>query len=295
MIAPEGSLLEKSSKGQTQNFKLTQLRNPRTGKGSLYGLSAKDDLVSVFEVQRASNEKGGSLFIDDDVISDGSIAIMTPIDPLFLVFPSLSIANAKNSMFTTLDNIVADDREFDYSFLCSCKGFQEQLKHLCDFKESDDIIAFKLNRDKYLAWLTAKVNCIKDIIRAKGIRTTVGCASSSDFIESDMAKHEDFLRAALEIVCGYVDKETEAQLFSTFNMGHVVMNTKPVVKRDTSTCTAPAENTGSGKENDQSMYSVPLQARPKVNPKKRKTKKEEQMEKAAKRSQKMTAFFQMKT
>ncbi|SCV71365.1 BQ2448_2953 [Microbotryum intermedium] len=89
LILPEGGV---SGTEGLQNHRFLRLPHPRTRRPSLL-LANQSGAGALFEVQRV--DQGGSTrtwFVDQEVVDDGSLLLLTPFDPLFLVIPlSLSL------------------------------------------------------------------------------------------------------------------------------------------------------------------------------------------------------------
>ena len=83
---------EPADAGGTREF--VSLPHPRTGKDCRYMRRGE----SVLELQMAKPPEGrGSWFIGDLVKQDGSVQLVSEIDPIFLVAPLLATASAHAS------------------------------------------------------------------------------------------------------------------------------------------------------------------------------------------------------
>lgn len=84
-------------------MKIVKLRHPHTGTGSLFAFSHKDSkvfevnifedgrrlLISICLIFYSFDLSYRSWFVDDSVVSDGSLLLTTQVDPLFIVIPYL--------------------------------------------------------------------------------------------------------------------------------------------------------------------------------------------------------------
>lgn len=121
-------------------------------------------LVSKDKIQECNvlKKKYSSWFVDNSVISDGSLYIWSPIDPLFLLLPALERAQLQGS-FCSVEHIVEgmDCGEDGYRLHQLIEKKSNQLKVVCDWKENSGETYFKLNNEKVLAWLGRKVEVLE--------------------------------------------------------------------------------------------------------------------------------------
>lgn len=193
LIAPEqdGSQVENDDQFVT-------LPHPKTGHGLQYLL--KGNGTEIFEVVKFS-EQPRSWFIDNHVLQDGSLYVVTRFDPLFMVLPFLKNSSSK---FMTLDHILQDS-EFQLIGKISKCITQDDLKLLCDVKGEDDLIVCKLNDEKVISWLKTKVRQTKD--RLQDLKVSASGAQASTFVRSKKAREstqEDYLRYAYGLLSDYI-------------------------------------------------------------------------------------------
>jgi ribonuclease H2 subunit B len=110
--------------------------------------------AQIYELQSVQPRKFGSWFIDERISSDSSYLMASKFDPKFLVLPFLE----KATKFSPLDQIVT------YVEGCDRIPLQYQMQwnmgDICDVNDQlgDDMILYRMNKDKTLAWLRSKVD-----------------------------------------------------------------------------------------------------------------------------------------
>jgi ribonuclease H2 subunit B len=112
----------------------------------------------------ATNKSYGSYFVDSTVISDGSLCICSPLDPLYFVLPYVSEHN--NNKWMPLDQVISTFSGTIQNALCTY-----QLKNLMDFKQlgddEDDLLLCRYNESKTIVWLKSKYMLCVEGIRKK--------------------------------------------------------------------------------------------------------------------------------
>ncbi|KAI5449995.1 hypothetical protein NCC49_003886 [Naganishia albida] len=122
-VFPE-EVLSLDAQGAADSHAFLRLPHPRNNQPSLYlsytpkanedapnaepaVANTKCRVDGLLEVQKVEPEAKRSWFLEQNVISDGSLMMMTPIDPLFLVIPL--VASLLSSRFKPTANIKADN------------------------------------------------------------------------------------------------------------------------------------------------------------------------------------------
>lgn len=176
------------------------LPHPKTGHRLQYLL--KGNGTELFEVVKFS-EQPRSWFIDNHVLQDGCVYVVTRFDPLFMVLPFLKNSSSK---FMTLDHILQDSDHQFIGKISKCIT-RDDLRLLCDVKGEDDLVVCKLNDDKVIAWLKTKVEQTKDCLQNVSIISASG-SQASTFIRSSKNARDctqgDYLRYALGLLSDYI-------------------------------------------------------------------------------------------
>ncbi|KAJ1409652.1 ribonuclease H2, subunit B [Ochromonadaceae sp. CCMP2298] len=107
----------------------------------------------LYEVQVAQPRKHGSWFINQRVCSSGSIHLVSKLDPRFLCLPFL----AKSTKYSPLDQVVHLPEQYARFPFGAAGGWK--LHEICDVNDKlgDDMILYRYNESKVLAWLQGKV------------------------------------------------------------------------------------------------------------------------------------------
>ncbi|KAG6829560.1 hypothetical protein H0H87_010892 [Tephrocybe sp. NHM501043] len=132
--------------------------------------------TKIYEVQAVSPPDSRSWFLGEEVVSDGKLLIVTPIDPAFLLLPILQAAQPierSTGTFRQADDIFeeaavkfqnltrADHAPFlqkDIIKFGSLECTHNALRHICDVKEiSPDIVVYRLSEAKVSDYLRTKV------------------------------------------------------------------------------------------------------------------------------------------
>ncbi|KIK09908.1 hypothetical protein K443DRAFT_671222 [Laccaria amethystina LaAM-08-1] len=157
-----------------------RLPHPRTGSLSLF-LSSKvpaDASISktrIFEVQAVAPPDERSWFIGDEVVADGRLLLITPIDPTFLLFPILQGTSSQTN-FRTADDLFEEavrilitsvpsenaekpllDTKDIFAF-ASMSCTHTALRHVCEVKEvTQGIVVYRYSPSKVIDYLRRKV------------------------------------------------------------------------------------------------------------------------------------------
>lgn len=204
-IAPE-SAVHSDECGSTEPV-FIKFPHPRTGKELQFLLSHSGE--KVFEVLRFKEEPR-SWFVEDSVQKDGSLYLITPIDPLFLILPYLTKFSQK---FRTLEQLLVDESHPSVSALTGCLS-SDELLNICDAKGDDDLQVYRLNSDKTVAWLKAKVEQTADCVSSSGVHVSKG-SQSATFVRSKRhtgASRADCVRYAFGLVSDYLSLQWSESL-----------------------------------------------------------------------------------
>jgi len=183
----------------------------------------------IYELQSVQPRKYGSWFLDQRISSDSTYLMASKFDPKFLLLPFLE----KSTRYSPLDQIV--------TYVEGCDRIPLQfhaewgLGDVCDINDQlgDDMILYRLNADKTLAWLCTKVNntahffCKK---RMKALATqvstfNVGAQSSQGKIVKDSDTNNDDIVVgmedkieALSIICDLLSEDLTDRLLASYKV-----------------------------------------------------------------------------
>ncbi|KAK9858466.1 hypothetical protein WJX84_004902 [Apatococcus fuscideae] len=135
------------------------LCHPRTGGGAAFVLA--DGVLH--EVNRHQPSLG-SWFIGDQVLSDGSLYLLTCMDPLFLVIPILETSRQKteseSGMFCSFEQVL-DSSEEAQSLHCLADLILPRLRCICDVRQLGTDTFYRLDDARVLCWMQIKLQRLK--------------------------------------------------------------------------------------------------------------------------------------
>ncbi|XP_078379595.1 ribonuclease H2 subunit B-like isoform X1 [Oculina patagonica] len=204
-VAPESAVCAQDC-GETEPV-FIKIPHPRTGKEQQFLLSHSGE--KIFEVLQFKEEPR-SWFVEDSVQKDGSLYVITPVDPLFLILPYLTKFSQK---FRTLEQLLLDEGHPSISRLTGCLT-SEEILNICDIKGDDDLQVYRLNNDKAIAWLKTKVEQTADCVSSSGVHVSKG-SQSATFVRSKRhtdASRADYVRYAFGLVSDYLSSKWSESL-----------------------------------------------------------------------------------
>ncbi|KAK7005697.1 ribonuclease H2, subunit B, partial [Favolaschia claudopus] len=225
-----------------------RLPHPRTGLASLFlpqnprrnDGSTRD---AILEVQAIAPTNARSWFMGQEVVSDGKLLVMTPIDPAFLLIPILqsvypengergkfrpadeifedAAANLEESSSSTADKdsslIISRDDVAQFTSMECCNA---ALKRVCDVKEiTEDITVYRFSPEKVVEWLRLKVERLSRPETVEISRTMVRNLAKDGLMEDGK---EELLklgrvRAACDLVAQYIPPPIRNLLIASYD------------------------------------------------------------------------------
>ncbi|GBP41590.1 Ribonuclease H2 subunit B [Eumeta japonica] len=202
-------LLAKETLFENKSFVIISLPHPATENLVNYCLDEK--LKKMYEIV-TYDEPYRSWFIGETVKSDGSIQILTPINPLFVILPLLRKECISRAV--PLDDLLSEknfDKIIDYI---------SDIDKIADLKASADVKAYKYNEEKTLNWLESRVRKLAKVLRHKNIHVTTGSMSStfvSSNINNDDIDEEFYIKYGYELISEYIQDDLMEVLKKRFN------------------------------------------------------------------------------
>uniref|UniRef100_A0A915KHX8 Ribonuclease HI subunit B n=1 Tax=Romanomermis culicivorax TaxID=13658 RepID=A0A915KHX8_ROMCU len=109
------------------------------------------------------DETNRSWLCSNNVSSDGSFVLSTPIDPLFLILPYLE--EYASSRFIPYDHLFTD-LQFPNLHKLKCSSIVADLHFIADMKKLDEYVAvYRFSSEKTLEWLHLKVRALIDALK----------------------------------------------------------------------------------------------------------------------------------
>ncbi|CAF4915534.1 unnamed protein product [Pieris macdunnoughi] len=192
-------MLIKDTLFNNNSFRIITLPHPAHGSPSKYVLDKSNK--KMYEVVTFS-EPFRSLFIGETVKSDGSIMLVTPVNPVFLALPRLR--EQCTSRAVPLEDLLSE------------KGFHEivefigDLECVADLKGSAELKAYKYSEVKTIEWLESKVRKLATLLKNKQIHVTSGSSSAtfvSSTLNNDSIDEEFYLKYAHGIISEYLEDD----------------------------------------------------------------------------------------
>lgn len=199
-----------------------------------------------FEIQKSQLGKYASWFINQQVNSSKHIYLGSQVDPRFLLLPYFEAAGSR---FSPLEQIV-------HSSTIATKGDGVRILPLTHWKQwrmeevfdvndklGDDMILFRYNKDKTLAWLQGKVNKVALVLAkqrrlleqrsqslfAPSFRSGSAAPSHTTNTPTDIAVDRHDTKLAVEIVCDNLSDALVAELVAAvgFTVAEIMVTKAP--------------------------------------------------------------------
>ncbi|KAH9979172.1 ribonuclease H2, subunit B [Russula compacta] len=242
---PDGGLVSSTS--------FLRLPHPRTALPSLFlpyrraqrdSPSTSGDEWGILEVQSVSPPNQRSwFFTEGEVISDGKLLVMTPIDPSFLLIPILQAIKPNDGsagVFQPLDDIFdeavpkivqavngrASDDEFppisqeDLLFLTGCDCVVKALKRICDVQNiTPELTVYRYSEDKMTEYLQAKVFRLSKHSAAEKSRTIIRSLAKDGLMDDGKENLLELgrIKAACNLVSQYVTHDLYSALVAKYD------------------------------------------------------------------------------
>ncbi|KAH9992609.1 ribonuclease H2, subunit B [Russula vinacea] len=217
-----------------------RLPHPRTALPALF-LPYR---LGILEVQSVSPPNQRSwFFTEGEVISDGKLLVMTPIDPAFLLIPILLAIKPNDGsagLFQPLDDIfdeampkivravnggTSDDKfppisQEDMLFLTRCDCIVNALKRICDFQNiTPELTVYRYSEDKVIEYLQTKVSRLSKHVVAEKSRTLIRNLAKDGLMDDGKENLLELgrLRMACNLVSQYVTRDVYSALIAKYD------------------------------------------------------------------------------
>jgi hypothetical protein len=136
----------------SEQFHFIQLCHPRTKQEQSYAIDHQSK--TIFELIQCTRSHSSWFINDQHVLPDGSLYMVTPINLIFLLLPSLwSQARTDSIPLTTIINNSFKQLQLEENFIL------EKLNSICDIDSEQSFI--KLNDEKLIIWLSDRIDRLK--------------------------------------------------------------------------------------------------------------------------------------
>ncbi|KAJ3923958.1 ribonuclease H2, subunit B [Lentinula edodes] len=202
------TILDGTTVQRVNNGSFIRLPHPRTGLPTLF-LPYQTALSStISELQAVEPINARSWFIENEVISDGKLLLITSVDPAFLLVPILRSFSPKNGslgQFRTADDIFEEAASKleqssskdsietisakDVATFASMNCCKDALTRICDSQElPPDIMVYRFSPTKYVEYLKLKVLKLLEANVIEGSRTLVRSLAKDGLMEDGNEK-----------------------------------------------------------------------------------------------------------
>ncbi|KAJ3507547.1 hypothetical protein NLJ89_g6244 [Agrocybe chaxingu] len=231
-----------------QPLQILRLPHPRTGLPSLFlplehlqlSSSVDSSNTGILEIQAVCPPDERSWIVGGDVVADGKMLTMTPIDPAFLLLPILQTTqpiDGSSVQFRTLDDLFEEatnkleislqeggkttaPRTQDIHRLCSLACTRKALSRLCEVREiSPEIIVYRYSPTKFLKYLRAKVTYLESSVVLDKSQTVTRNLAKEGLMDDE---REDLLclgrtQACCDLLSQYLPSEIYATLLASYD------------------------------------------------------------------------------
>ncbi|TFK20976.1 hypothetical protein FA15DRAFT_688935 [Coprinopsis marcescibilis] len=215
--------------GSNGGIEYLSLPHPRTGL--LVLLFPTPD--AILELQAVSPHAGRSWFLGDEVVSDGRLVMMTPIDAALLLIPILQ--RAQSDVYRTAEDIFEEaTNSFAESLALTSPMLLQKsvdsfvslpctlraLRQLCDVKDfGPETIVYRYSAEKAKKYITAKINRLESSKSLDLSRTIVRNLAKDGLMEDGREKLLSLGRkkAAIDLVSQYLSPELKRDIVSSYD------------------------------------------------------------------------------
>ncbi|KIK67208.1 hypothetical protein GYMLUDRAFT_238529 [Collybiopsis luxurians FD-317 M1] len=228
------SILEENSSNT-----FIRLPHPRTGFPTLF-LPQKN---RIFELQAVEPVNSRSWFVENQVVSDGRLLILTLLDPVFLLVPilrSLLPKDGSQGHFRTSDDIFEEavskmEEKFSKEPLEAARAKEIRtftslecctlaLSLICDIQNiPPDIIVYRFSYTKLVQYLQLKVQNLINSGLIDGSRTLVRNLAKDGLMEDGNEKllESGRLKVGCDLVGQYLPPDIRAMLVASYSFSEL--------------------------------------------------------------------------
>ena len=226
------------------------------------------------------------------VVQDGSLQMITRVDPLFIILPNLIVSK---KLFKSLEDIIGEDKGATI-MIKIFETNEKTISLIADVKELDNEIYYRLDEKKLILWLKAKVNqiikCLQHLnINVSSTSTKVANFSSARETKAD---EKDYVGYALNLLSKYLPEDIFTSMSEIYHLKEEVEpEPKPVTNSTPKGQKRPIGGVKCEPIDNYCTEEVPVNGASK---KARLTRSQKELEKASKQSgiRSISTFFTKK-
>ncbi|KAJ3989880.1 ribonuclease H2, subunit B [Lentinula detonsa] len=237
------TILDGNTVQRVNNGSFIRLPHPRTGLSALFLPHQTPSGSTISELQVVEPINSRSWFIGNEIIADGRLLMIMPVDPAFLLVPilrSVSPRNGTPGQFRTLDDIFEEAAmkleqssskdstgtisTKDLATFASLDCCKDSITRVCDRQDlPPDIIVYRFSPTKFIEYLKLKVeNLLKsDVI--EGSKTLMRSLAKDGLMEDG---NEDLLQAgrlkiACDLIAQYIPSDLRTLLSASYDFAEL--------------------------------------------------------------------------
>lgn len=211
--------------------------HPRTGIPSLFLPHEQPDGAKslLLEVQAVAPPHPRSWFLREEVVEDGKLLMMTPIDPAFLLIPLLRVTQPTTGSgnFLPPDDLIEEAASKlasenpattlspdDVQQLSSLRCIQAAMRHVCEYKEvTAEVVVYRYSAERVQTYLRTKAARLSQKDVSELSRTLTRSFAKDGLMEDgkDDILIAARLRAACELVSQYLARDVYESLISSYD------------------------------------------------------------------------------
>ncbi|GFR02743.1 ribonuclease H2 subunit B [Trichonephila clavata] len=189
-------------------YTIIRLKHPKSNSAVLCALDSSNKLHEIVHF----TEEFSSWFVEDSVIQDGRIFLMTIVDPLFFILPYVN----QDGKFCPLEDLLVDENFPDVHYLLKCCN-SDELLNIFDAKDAAGYKVFCYNKTKTLHWLQKKVDYLTTTLKSNDININDGSKAAS--LQTDDKENPEVLQNfACHLISDYLSKELCLDLFKSLGI-----------------------------------------------------------------------------
>ncbi|KAF7428249.1 hypothetical protein PC9H_007470 [Pleurotus ostreatus] len=247
-----------------EHFAFFRLPHPRTGSPSMFlPYAARVGTSSLLEVQAVEPPNPRSWFIDQEVLSDGRLIMMTPIDPTFLLLWVLKAALPEGTYVGPLrpaDDIFEEaiakltqstSNESASASVVSAQDLtrfveldctKRAMSRVCEVKEiSEELTVYRYSQAKTIEFLRQKVATVLSSGEFEHNKTIIRGLAKNGLMEdgNENLLQEGRIQASCDLVGQYISPALKAALLATYELSALENHVKTL--QDTTLASAAAD------------------------------------------------------
>lgn len=156
-----------------EQFHFIQFSHPRTKQDQSY--TVDHQTKTIFELIQSTRSRSSWFINDQHVLPDGSLYMITPVNLIFLLLPTLwSQARTNSVSLSIILNDSFKQFQLDEDFIL------EKLDSICDINSKKKSI--KLNEEKLFIWIRDRIDRLKNHVQDEEHAFDLICEYLSDDI-----------------------------------------------------------------------------------------------------------------